>query len=53
MSIGEYFTPPRLMISFTRPVSCRWPPAASRAVSPVSNQPSGVKASFDADAFSK
>ena len=39
-SIGEIFSPPRLIISFSRPLMRRYPSSSSTPWSPVRNQPS-------------
>ena len=45
-SSGEIFSPPRLMISFSRPWRCRWAFSSRNPRSPVRNQPSAKAAAF-------
>ena len=43
-SLDEMFSPPRMMMSLSRSVTVRRPPASIRPTSPVRNQPPGSNA---------
>ena len=43
-SLDEMFSPPRMMMSLSRSVTVRYPPASIRPMSPVRNQPPGRNA---------